>query len=754
MIVPIFLLSCFRFKAELALKHRKAAAQKKKEAEKREIETSSRKNLAGIRVVQKNLVYIIGLNPTIRDEAQLLQTLRGEQYFGQYGEIEKIVVSKARPGVNANQGIGVYVTFARKADAATCIAAVDGSPNGDRILRLVNNRRFQMGRIANIHRAQYGTTKYCSAFLRNEQCNNRNCTFLHETGEDNDSFSRQDLSSLNSQPTQRATPTPGAGPSYPPGHNPSTRAPVSQTQQSVVAPQILRHQSSKDDGMLRRGSADTSALPSSASWANREANVPRARRPSLAAGATPSPQPAPAALASEPTETPKKPEAPRERVSHETTSTNSPASQKAATPVAKLKTPYLDQLFHDVNAPSFRFLFSAKSLNEDEIRALDDFPPLIDPYGGAKRRNMREKEARERAAREAEAQALLQAAAANEEESHESGSLQLGGEPDDANEGINGLSRNASKPKNAIQPPSQQGHDSGSLLSSPASLHQTMSSLSINARSLTPQQQQQLMLLKSVNVHGAGTFDQLQQKLGQTSLESQARNDGFVNQMGSGGQGHTRQSSRYSFASDTASKNMRMPGAALNPLTAPVAQQQFFSSSVQGPPPGLKTAGTPPISGGGMFAQGHGFTSGMNLNKENNPDLLRELMRSRGAAGSASGHDASKREYLLQSVFHNPSPPPLAPSPGLLHSLYGYQLGASHEPSQMKQKKKGKKHRNANTTSGGGGVVDLADPSILQARMHQSGTGAGQGLYGSQGSGGYNNPSSMVYGAGGVYGRW
>lgn len=124
-----------RFKADLQLKHRKAAAAKKKEAEKREIEASSRKNLAGVRVVQKNLVYVIGLNPTIRDENLLLQTLRGKDYFGQYGDIEKIVVSKAKPGGNPNQGIGVYVTFARKADAAACIAAVDGSVNGDRLLR-------------------------------------------------------------------------------------------------------------------------------------------------------------------------------------------------------------------------------------------------------------------------------------------------------------------------------------------------------------------------------------------------------------------------------------------------------------------------------------------------------------------------------------------------------------------------------------------------------------------------------------------
>lgn len=77
---------------------------------------------------------MIGLVPTIRDEGALLQTLRGQDYFGQYGEIEKIVVSKAKPGA-INQGIGVYVTYTTKDAAADCIRAVDGSMNGDRILR-------------------------------------------------------------------------------------------------------------------------------------------------------------------------------------------------------------------------------------------------------------------------------------------------------------------------------------------------------------------------------------------------------------------------------------------------------------------------------------------------------------------------------------------------------------------------------------------------------------------------------------------
>lgn len=117
-------------------KNKKQAAAKRKETEKREVETSSRRNLAGVRVKQQNLVYVIGLTPTKKDESMLLDTLRGNKYFGQYGEIEKIVVSKAKPG-GPNQGVGVYVTFKRKEDAETCINAVDGSINGDGTLRYV-----------------------------------------------------------------------------------------------------------------------------------------------------------------------------------------------------------------------------------------------------------------------------------------------------------------------------------------------------------------------------------------------------------------------------------------------------------------------------------------------------------------------------------------------------------------------------------------------------------------------------------------
>ena len=93
----------------------------------------NKRHLAGLRVLQKNLVYVVGMD--ISGDEQALETLRGPQHFGQYGEIIKIVASKAKEGYAGHQTTGIYVTFARKEDAATCIAAVDGKPHDGGVLR-------------------------------------------------------------------------------------------------------------------------------------------------------------------------------------------------------------------------------------------------------------------------------------------------------------------------------------------------------------------------------------------------------------------------------------------------------------------------------------------------------------------------------------------------------------------------------------------------------------------------------------------
>jgi CCR4-NOT transcription complex subunit 4 len=509
-------------------------------------------------------------------------------------------------------------------------------------------------------------------------------------------------------------------------------------------------QSSKDEPNSRKGSTDASALPSSVSWANPNAPVIRTRRASQAASrSSPSPQISNATIASQKLEEPKHDETNNSPTNpppptSSTPPVSSPASNAPYKPFSMPEAPkqsrkrrdsLLDQLVASVNSPEFRFIFNDSAFSPEELAALERHSVMIDPCGGAKLRMKREREEAERAKQEAEAQVKAQAASqiqpsANEEavedEPFESGSLALGGEPEDNPRSV--------AARSAIQRPSQP-------TSTNTFLHDQFSTL--NGRSLTPQQRQQISLISSSNLQqapglghtmaqpfGAGAFE-FEQRSGLS--QAQAHHESF--------HGHARQHSRFNFSNDSAK-----PNTTRYPVQQPSAgSQHFYTSGIQGPPPGLKTAGTPPISGGGMFAQGHGFTSNMSAGfgtvKDSNADLL---MRAR--SGTNTGHDVSKREYLLSLQNTNLcSPPPSAP--GLLNPLYGQYTGAYQDPGLVKQKKKGKKHRHANTSSSGGGVVDLADPSILQARLHQSGAGAGQGLFGGHNQGGYSQ-SNMAYSGG------
>ncbi|KAL8716763.1 MAG: hypothetical protein Q9225_005930 [Loekoesia sp. 1 TL-2023] len=731
-------------KADIALQARKKAMARQKESERKQVESLNRKHLAGLRVVQKNLVYVVGLNPKSREE-DLLQTLRGDQYFGQYGKIIKIVVSKAKQNASGDSSIGVYVTFARKQDAASCIAAVDGSQNGDRTLR-----------------AQYGTTKYCSAYLRNETCNNRQCMFLHEQGEDHDSFSRQDLSSINAVSTQRPAPSSSSSAAKSSQQPPQPQPPPQQAPQVVTAAShsMARH-GSRDEPMSRSDSGDGSALPSSASWAAKNAQAESRRSSKPSSVSAPSPQVADAApVPSQPSNT-QVPVAPAVDQQPQPQDQQAASTSQTPSPSPSQKQPHpLDRLIQTIAKSSFKFTFDRGLYSQETLQEIDAFPPLFDVNGGLVRFRMEKEREKERSKQEEAEQDQQENKisgalnGADEDETPASGSLQLGGEPetDDGRHSAGG--RQSSEPRSAIQPPFLTGTGGLPFGSSFFGNNQM-----INGRSLTPQQQQQLLLLRGAN-HQSPMNNQAQQGFtGQTSQHHHQQSNPFQSQsQGFGIPGHTRQASRFTFANDTSSAS-----TAVKPNTNPqlMAQQSAmmpssqnknfqhqtmqpsnihktpFYSGVQGPPPGLKSSGTPPISGGGMFGQGHGFTqpvggpggfNGLGATKNTNEQLMQNLLRGRGDTLNGPGPDVGKREFDFPS-FQNPSASN-APASALLSSLYGSQLGAYNgyqDHNLQKQKKKGKKHRHANTSSsGGGGIVDLADPSILQARMHHGVAGQGQ----------------------------
>ncbi|KAF2468509.1 uncharacterized protein BDR25DRAFT_304940 [Lindgomyces ingoldianus] len=722
-----------KHKQQIAQKAKKNAALRQKEAQKAEADTLSRKHLAGLRVVQKNLVYVTGLTPTIRED-RLLETLRGNDYFGQYGKIIKIVVSKAKENAQHQQSVGVYVTFARKEDAAACIAAVDGSQNGDRTLR-----------------AQYGTTKYCSAYLRGEQCNNRNCMFLHEPGEENDSFTRQDLSLMNSISTQQPAQ--------------SNALPLQRGPPVAAAAPMVRQDSTDTPSSPANSGCDAPGLPATANWGSKAALERRASR------STTTSNPSPMTSNAVPVQPPKlvKSEEPGKKKGKEKEK-SAPASksstpQPVPTPRApKPCIPGFDGLLKAISHPDFKFIFSAAALSAEDLEAIYNFPSLLDPNGGAKRRAMKEKEKEKELElqREAEAQSASQAPPAPDREdtaeATAGGSLQLGGEPEERHE-------SGHPNQHAIAPPGQRG-----LFDQNPPLGDDFNNLGLNGRTLTAQQQQHLLLnsFKSAGPQSAGLLSNFQTNQAQQQSHGQPGNV----------PSHGRHTSRFSFANDSASASASVQPVANQKLMNQQSSMmpkganhfnisqhhplgsQFYTSSVQGPPPGLKAAGTPPISGGGMFGQGHGFaTSGLGYGanaagRSNNDAMYQDLLRNRmdgGARGVADG----KRESMFPSFLNqHPTTSTPAPAPGLLSFPYGPSPGAYQESGSQKSKKKGKKHRHANTSSsGGGGVVDVQDPSILQARLHQGGAMGGQGLYGNQGQGGFSSLyANNNYGGGA--GRW
>ncbi|KAG6850600.1 hypothetical protein H0H93_011268 [Arthromyces matolae] len=172
--------------ANLALSlysHKRLTQQKKqRERERKELENLGRRHLANVRVVQRNVAYVVGIGPRFAKE-ELISTLRSSEYFGQYGKITKIILVKRTSSGGGAPVVGLYITYHRREDAARAIAAVDGAPSTG-------------GARGEVMRASYGTTKYCMAFLRGVSCGDHNCMNLHEWGDEKDCFTKEDLTTL------------------------------------------------------------------------------------------------------------------------------------------------------------------------------------------------------------------------------------------------------------------------------------------------------------------------------------------------------------------------------------------------------------------------------------------------------------------------------------------------------------------------------------------------------------------------------
>ncbi|CAL0316978.1 unnamed protein product [Lupinus luteus] len=161
--------NCKRLVAEMNSKYkRKMQKLKPKPSE-------GRKHLTDVRVIQRKLVYIIGLPLNLAHEDLLQQ----REYFGRYGKVLKVSISRTATGMiqhSAKHSCCVYITYSKESEAVRCIQSVHCFVLEGRSLR-----------------ACFGTTKYCHAWLRNVPCSNRDCLYLHDCGSQEDSFTKDEL---------------------------------------------------------------------------------------------------------------------------------------------------------------------------------------------------------------------------------------------------------------------------------------------------------------------------------------------------------------------------------------------------------------------------------------------------------------------------------------------------------------------------------------------------------------------------------
>lgn len=118
-------------------------------------------------------MFVVGLPPRLADA----EILKKHEYFGKYGKIHKVVInpSTTYAGVQGPSA-SAYVTYVHNNDALRAIQSVNNITIDGRSIK-----------------TSLGTTKYCSHFMKNQVCPKPDCMYLHELGDTEASFTKEEM---------------------------------------------------------------------------------------------------------------------------------------------------------------------------------------------------------------------------------------------------------------------------------------------------------------------------------------------------------------------------------------------------------------------------------------------------------------------------------------------------------------------------------------------------------------------------------
>ena len=119
-----------------------------------------------LRIIQKNLVHFLNFPDSLLNK----ELLKSKQYFGQFGEITKIMLSTKVESISNKKSNSAYITFSKNEEAAYAILSIDSLIIEGQLVRCF-----------------FGTSKYCIHFLNNMECfNKEKCMYVHSLANDSD----------------------------------------------------------------------------------------------------------------------------------------------------------------------------------------------------------------------------------------------------------------------------------------------------------------------------------------------------------------------------------------------------------------------------------------------------------------------------------------------------------------------------------------------------------------------------------------
>jgi hypothetical protein len=147
-----------------------------KQIARKNLEVDKIEKMSQERILQKNVVYVIGLTNKLAQK----EILQNQKYFGQYGNIIKIFTNKPKTFVKSSLASNdncnsSYIYYSKPQEAAMAILAVDNFKVDNTYLK-----------------TSFGRTKYCSNYLKGIDCINKDCFYLHKLADKDDIINADD----------------------------------------------------------------------------------------------------------------------------------------------------------------------------------------------------------------------------------------------------------------------------------------------------------------------------------------------------------------------------------------------------------------------------------------------------------------------------------------------------------------------------------------------------------------------------------